>query len=128
MGSEFLLNRTVFDELEFYLPQLGHMVIHLGGDDTTLYSLDRLAVILCQASLHVALKLTFILKAAMEDYREELPDGEKNPNGNAVLYMRCARLLYIVERSVIYGHPSVQKEDHLTRSMSGFYEGNCILW
>jgi hypothetical protein len=121
--SEFLLNRVVFEELEFYLPQLGHMIIHLGGkDEAILHSLDRLCVILCQASLHVALKLTFILKASMEDYQEETCAGVKNPFGNAALFMRCARLLYIIEKVVIYGLPLVQKEETLDRSMSGFYE------
>ena len=123
MHSEFLLHKDVYTELEFYLPQIAHMIIHVGvGDETILLSLDRLTVILSQGSLHVALKLTFILKAAMEDYQEEISTGEKNPCGNAALYMRCARLIYIIERVAIYGLPKVEQEDHLGRSMSGFYE------
>jgi hypothetical protein len=75
--SEFLLSAEAFDQLEFYLPQLAHMIIHF-EDPAVSKALDRLAVILCQVSLHTALLLSFILKAAIEDYQEE--NGELRSN------------------------------------------------
>ena len=77
--------RDVFDGIEFYLPQLAHMIIHLEAnwDDAIL---ERFALIIAQHSLHFALQLNWILQGAIEDYQPELPSGESNPNFNALYY------------------------------------------
>lgn len=69
--------RSVFDGIEFYLPQLAHMIIHLEAswDDATL---ERFALIISQHSLHVALQLNWILQGAIEDYQPETADGRAN--------------------------------------------------
>lgn len=96
--------RDVFDGIEFYLPQLAHMIIHLEAnwDDAIL---ERFALIIAQHSLHFALQLNWILQGAIEDYQPELPSGESNPNFNALYYTRCVKLLLNIERCVVYGTP-----------------------
>lgn len=100
--------RSVFDGIEFYLPQLAHMIIHLEAswDDATL---ERFALIISQHSLHVALQLNWILQGAIEDYQPETADGKANPAYNALFYARCVKLLSNVERCVVYGTPSTQE-------------------
>jgi len=68
--------RDVFDGIEFYLPQLAHMIIHLEAnwDDAIL---ERFALIIAQHSLHFALQLNWILQSAIEDYQPEMPNGNK---------------------------------------------------
>jgi len=96
--------RDVFDGIEFYLPQLAHMIIHLEAnwDDAIL---ERFALIIAQHSLHFALQLNWILQGAIEDYQPELPNGDTNENFNALFYTRCVKLLLNIERCVVYGTP-----------------------
>ena len=100
--SKFVEEKRVFNEIEYYLPQLAHLVIHLDSDCIS-QSLERLLVILCQTSIHTALQLCFMLTAAMEDYQPENADGKTNPNANVDLYFRCARLLHNLECAVVFG-------------------------
>lgn len=96
--------RDVFDGIEFYLPQISHMVIHLEAewDDAIL---ERFALIVSQHSLHFALQLNWILQGAIEDYQPETRDGEPNPSFNVLYYTRCVKLLTKLERCVVYGRP-----------------------
>lgn len=100
--------RDVFDGIEFYLPQLAHMIIHLEAswDDATL---ERFALIISQHSLHVALQLNWILQGAIEDYQPETADGHANPAFNSLFYTRCVKLLSNIERCVVYGTPRTQE-------------------
>ncbi|GAX10642.1 phosphatidylinositol 4-kinase A [Fistulifera solaris] len=113
--SKFAGSRHVFDGIEFYLPQLAHMIIHLevDWDDAVL---ERLTLVIAQQSLHFALQLNWILQGALEDYQPELPPdfegegpaaigGVPNPNYDPVVYNRCLNLLRNVERCVVYGKP-----------------------
>jgi PH domain len=86
------------------LPQLAHLIIHLDTDWPS-QSLERLAVILSQTSIHTALQLLFMFIAAMEDYQLENADGKVNPTANLDYYLRCSRLIHNVERAVVYGSP-----------------------
>ncbi|CAM9482335.1 unnamed protein product [Choristocarpus tenellus] len=104
--------RTVFNGIEFYLPQLAHMIIHLDVDMPS-SALEQFALVVCQQSLHVALQLNFILVAALEDYHEELPDGSPNKNANSVYFNRCAKLLQNVERIIALGAPSPARLEEL---------------
>jgi PH domain len=94
----------VFDGIEFYLPQLAHMIIHLEAewDDAIL---ERFALVIAQQSLHFALQFNWILQGALEDYQPELPSGLPNPSYNPLYYARCIKLLTNLERCVVYGRP-----------------------
>eukprot|EP01035_Chromulina_nebulosa_P010446 gene10446-14035_t len=111
---KFAEEKKVFSEIEFYLPQFAHWIVHLheessdAGDD-----LSKFALILSQISTHTALQLTFMLIAYLEDYQPENSDGLLNPNRNAVLFSRCAKLLQDVERAVIYGGSDLPAHEHL---------------
>lgn len=78
------------------------MSVHLTEEDALL-ALERLTAMICLTSAHLALQLSFIYMAAMEDYQPELPDGRRNPTCDPVMYARCALLLQNVERCFIYG-------------------------
>eukprot|EP00934_Nitzschia_sp_Nitz4_P000571 Nitzschia sp. Nitz4//scaffold139_size61406//2322//5362//NITZ4_006445-RA/size61406-processed-gene-0.48-mRNA-1//1//CDS//3329535807//571//frame0 len=99
--AKFASSRHVFDGIEFYLPQLAHMIIHLEAewDDAIL---ERFALVIAQQSLHFALQLNWILQGAIEDYQPELPDGSSNPDYHPLYYSRCIKLLTNMERCVVY--------------------------
>ncbi|CAK9252178.1 unnamed protein product [Sphagnum jensenii] len=102
--SKFIDERRVYNETEFYLPQLAHLIIHL--DDTTASSitsaLENLALTLVKTSIHTAQQLNFILIAALEDYQPEDSLGIKNSNANINRFFRCARLLKRIEQMVVF--------------------------
>lgn len=97
----------MFDGIEFYLPQLAHMIIHLEveWDDAIL---ERFALVIAQQSLHFALQLNWILQGALEDYKPELDDGSPNETYSPMFYSRCLKLLKNVERCIVYGKPRAQ--------------------
>ena len=113
--SEYSDQKTVFEGIEFYLPQLAHMIIHLEVDWPTA-ALEQFVLIVCQHSLHFALQLHFILVGAMEDYQVEGMDGRRTAHGNGRYYRRCAKLLQNVHRCVVYGAPRVRHLEDLYRS------------
>mmetsp|Transcript_3576 Transcript_3576/g.8610 ORF Transcript_3576/g.8610 Transcript_3576/m.8610 type:complete len:1175 (-) Transcript_3576:71-3595(-) len=99
--AKFAGYRDVFEGIEFYLPQLAHMIIHLETewDDAIL---ERFSLVIAQQSIHFALQLNWILVGAIEDYQPELPDGTSNPTHNPLYYVRCVKLLTNIERCVVY--------------------------
>jgi phosphatidylinositol 4-kinase len=102
----------VFDGIEFYLPQLAHMIIHLEADwDDAI--LEQFALIFAQQSLHFALQLNWILQGAIEDYMPETTEGEFNPSYNPLFYSRCVKLLSNIERCVVYGTPRTHELQRL---------------
>ena len=103
MMAKFSDEKTTFDAMEFYLPQLAHMLIHLDGE-LPASAIENFALIACQQSLHLALQLEWIVIAALEDYAPELADGSANPLGNTLYFARCAKLLQDIERCVVYGN------------------------
>lgn len=106
--AQFAGSRHVFDGIEFYLPQLAHMIIHLEVDWADAI-LERFALVIAQQSLHFALQLNWILQGALQDYQPELEDGSANPTYDSVSYKRCLQLLRNVERCVVYGKPRAQE-------------------
>jgi phosphatidylinositol 4-kinase B len=108
--SKFAEERRVFNEIEFYLPQLAHLVIHLEEDFNT-KSLERFAIVISQTSMHTALQLYFILMAAMEDYQPEKARGERNPDAKPLLFFRCSKLLHNIERAVVFGTPTLTADE-----------------
>lgn len=111
--SQFVDEKRVFKDIEYYLPQLAHIIIQL-DQLSEKKSLERLAIFICETSIHAALQLSFILVAAIEDYQPEFANGLKNPKANVMLYNRCVRLLQDVERAVIYG--SIPERENGTSS------------
>ena len=109
---QFAGSRDVFDGIEFYLPQLAHMMIHLETewDDAIL---ERFSLVIAQQSIHFALQLNWILAGAIEDYQPELPDGTPNPTYNPLYYFRCVKLLTNIERCVVYRRPRSQELQRL---------------
>lgn len=104
--------RNVFDGIEFYLPQLAHMIIHLEveWDDAVL---ERFALVVAQQSLHFALQLNWILQGALEDYCPEDIYGVPNPKYSPLFYTRCLTLKKNIERVVVYGKPRAQELQRL---------------
>lgn len=90
--------KQAFDGVEFYLPQLAHMLIHLDVDWAA-GTLERFALVVAQQSPHLALQLHWILRASMEDHAPRA-DGT---GGDEVLYRRCAQLDEDVETVVAHG-------------------------
>mmetsp|Transcript_14836 Transcript_14836/g.16466 ORF Transcript_14836/g.16466 Transcript_14836/m.16466 type:complete len:903 (-) Transcript_14836:95-2803(-) len=110
--AKFAGSRDVFAGIEFYLPQVAHMLIHLDVDwDEAI--LEQFALVVAQQSLHFALQLNWILQGAIEDYEPELPNGTPNPGYNAPSYNRCILLLRNIERTVVYGRPRSQELQRL---------------
>lgn len=129
---KFLDEKRVFLDLEFYLPQLAHLVIHLEGD-SFLPSFELLLISLCQTSMHIALQLYFILLAAIEDYEPEDSQSMANETANLDRFFRCTRMLNDLERAVIYGTPALTTTeeskllDHISEDkMTELYEGDRV--
>jgi len=102
--AKFSGTREVFDGIEFYLPQIAHLIIHLEANwDEAI--LERFALVIAQQSQHFALQLTWILMGAIEDYQPETVEGRPNPSYNQLFYQRCITLLSNIERCVVYGSP-----------------------
>ena len=97
-------------EMESYMPQIVHLSLMIGSDTAPNQmviedAMERVLLTLAQVSVHAAMRIVFILSAAMEDYQPENSDGTANSKRNDALFYRCARLIQNVERSAIYGTP-----------------------
>lgn len=110
--------KAIFDGIEFFIPQLAHMSIHL-TETAVLAALDRLNVIICLTSPHLALQLSFIYMAALEDFQLEDSHGKRNPNGHTGRYQRCCQLLQNTERTFIYGGVSNTSDNNNALEVSG---------
>ena len=99
---KYITDRNVFNAIEFYLPQLTHMLIH-SEKAPAKHPLEQMVIVLCQSSVHTALHVSFILFAAMEDYQPEDTLGRPNPSANIALFGHCARIMRNVERAVVQG-------------------------
>jgi phosphatidylinositol 4-kinase len=97
-------------DIEFYLPQLVHLVIHLSADYKK-KTLEILCNLICQSSIHIAFQFCFILTAYMEDFQPEDNNGVVNSNSSPRLFFRCARLLINVHRTVVFGSPVLSIDD-----------------
>jgi phosphatidylinositol 4-kinase B len=107
--------KRVFEDIEFYFPQLAHLIIHLDQNSRN-ESIELLAMVISQTSVHAALQFSFAFTAALEDYQPEV-NGSRNPHCNPFYFRRCARLLSDVERAVIYGgHEMTNREIDILKS------------
>jgi hypothetical protein len=64
--------------------------------------LEKFCLEICQVSTHIALQITYILYAALEDFQPEDNKGIQNLLSNHKLFMRCAELLENIECAVVY--------------------------
>ena len=103
------MDSDILEDIEFYLPQIAHLIIHL--DSSHIQSLDYLAVCLCQNSTHTALQLYFIVSAAIEDYQLENDHGLRNPTSNLAQYFRCCHLLNCIMATVVFGSLAITAND-----------------
>lgn len=104
--SESLLKRhsskQVFKDVEFFLPQLVHMILHLEVEWNSSV-LQEFCLMVSQVSLHFALQVYWILVGALQDSQPELENGQPNPKADTKLFLRCIDLLASIERAVVYG-------------------------
>ena len=88
------------------------MIIHF--DETIsaqcMDSFEELALSLARTSMHTAQQLSYIFIAAIEDYQPENANGEKNPQFNLNRYLRCAKLLKLIEQIVVFRKVSTYNE------------------
>lgn len=107
--STFCAEKKAYNEIEFYLPQIAQVIIHLEANWSS-QTLEYLAIAISHASIHGALQLSYYFVAAMEDFQPESSPGKPNPRANFPLYYRCARLLQNITRTVVYGSPVLTVE------------------
>lgn len=100
--SKFADEKRVFKDIEFYIPQLAHLIVHLDMNSKN-QNLEKLAMVICQISTQTALQMSFMFVASLEDYQPESSDGKHNHGCNPFYFKRSARLLQDLERAVIYG-------------------------
>lgn len=101
--SKYIQEMKIFKEIEFFLPQISHLLIHLVFDGDNISPLERFALLICDISIHMSLNLNFLLLAAYEDYQPEHSNGKVNANYNPIIFSRCTRLLQLIDNNVLYG-------------------------
>ncbi|ETV90962.1 hypothetical protein H310_14306 [Aphanomyces invadans] len=89
--------RPILDQVEFYLPQLSHMVLHL-EKELPMEAMEQFVMLLSLSSSHFALQFFWIVYGALDEHRPK-------KNGNPRTFTRCAQLLVILEQCFIYGSP-----------------------
>ena len=107
------------DELEAYVPQLACMILGLPADSLLSSVLERFALRLCESNAHWALQFSWTVYAALEDNR---PGGSLG--GDSEAYSRAARLLQLIEQSVVYGAKMVNRDTLRSSALSH----NIQLW
>mmetsp|Transcript_6766 Transcript_6766/g.7772 ORF Transcript_6766/g.7772 Transcript_6766/m.7772 type:complete len:767 (-) Transcript_6766:527-2827(-) len=99
-------SKGVFDGIEFYLPQLVHMMIHL--DDSWKYPvIEQFLYMVAQQSIHLALQVHWLLAGYAREYRPEATVGRHNAQANDYLFKKVARITTNLEIVVTYGNPDI---------------------
>uniref|UniRef100_A0A7S3LJR1 PI3K/PI4K catalytic domain-containing protein n=1 Tax=Aplanochytrium stocchinoi TaxID=215587 RepID=A0A7S3LJR1_9STRA len=97
-------SKSVFDGIEFYLPQLVHMMIHL--DDTWEFPvLEQFVYMVAQHSMHFALQLHWYVIGYMQEHKPEAEVGKKNKKSDDTLFKKAARIINNLEIVITYGNP-----------------------
>ena len=117
--AELAQDERALDDLEKYLPQIAYMILGLPADNLLSSVLERLCLRLCESNAHLALQLSWSVYALLEDHRPEAVGG-----GNAEAYGRAARLLQLIEQSVVYGAKMVNRDSLRADALSH----NIQLW
>ncbi|TYZ59834.1 hypothetical protein PybrP1_005470, partial [[Pythium] brassicae (nom. inval.)] len=103
------INTATLDQVEFYLPQLAHMVVHL-EKELPMAAMEQFVLLLSQSSVHFALQFFWIIFAALDENRPKR-------GGSPRTFARCAQLLLALEQCFVYGSPAAkQASELLTRN------------
>ena len=105
--AELANDERAMDELELYVPQLAYIILGLPADSLLSSVLERFALRLCETNAHWALQLSWNAYAALEDNR---PGGSLGVHGDPEAYSRAARLLQLIEQSIVYGAKMVNRD------------------
>ena len=92
------------DELEVYLPQIGHLLLRLPSDSLLATVLERFALRVSETNVHWALQLIWTVYANLEENRPE------RLHADAEVFARSSRLLQLIEQSVVYGAKMVNRD------------------
>ncbi|OQR97803.1 phosphatidylinositol kinase (PIK-H1) [Achlya hypogyna] len=112
--------RPMLDQVDFYLPQLAHMVLHL-EKELPMDAMEQFVMLLCLSSTHFALQFFWIVYATLDEHRPKR-------NGNPRTFTRCAQLLVILEQCLVYGSPvSKQAQELLAQKHISRMEMDVIL-
>ncbi|KAJ0407683.1 hypothetical protein ATCC90586_001865 [Pythium insidiosum] len=103
--SYLSFTNPTLDQVEFYLPQLAHMVIHF-EKELPMDAMEQFVLLLSQSSVHLALQLFWIIYAALDENRPKR-------SGNPKTFARCAQLLLALEQCLVYGSPVVREAAEL---------------
>ncbi|KAF2150589.1 hypothetical protein K461DRAFT_322998 [Myriangium duriaei CBS 260.36] len=102
VGIQYVLSSKLrkfsYEEIEFFLPQLCHLLISLDNESM---ALEEFMIDLCEESVNAAL-LTFWL------FQTYLRDLSPTPNSNA--FKKCRRIYNRVQRIVFGGSEPVRRE------------------
>jgi len=96
--SAMIRRAGILDEVEFYLPQLAHLIITLVEELPEMAVLERFMLAVCQLSVHLALQYFWLVYAALEE------NNPKRATRSQSVYCRCSLLLLHLEQCVVYGH------------------------
>ena len=95
--SKLIGKKPILDQVEFYLPQLAHMVLHL-EHELPISAIEQFIMMVSQNSIHFALQFFWIIYAALDENRPKT-------NGKTAIFMRCTQLLLTLEQCIVYGSP-----------------------
>ncbi|KAI9992677.1 hypothetical protein PInf_014544 [Phytophthora infestans] len=101
----------MLDQVEFYLPQLAHMVVHLERE-LPMEDMEQFVLLLSQSSVHFALQFFWMIYAALDENRP------KRAGNNPQTFARCARLLLALEQCFVYGSPAARQASELLTRQS----------
>ncbi|CEG47360.1 Phosphatidylinositol kinase (PIK-H1) [Plasmopara halstedii] len=105
------ITKLLLDQVEFYLPQLAHMVMHLDCEVPT-DDIEQFMLLLAQSSVHLALQLFWVIYATLDENRP------KTVSSNPRTFSRCARLLLALEQCFVYGSPASRQASELLNRQS----------
>ncbi|KAG1713245.1 hypothetical protein DVH05_000965 [Phytophthora capsici] len=105
------ITQSMLDQVEFYLPQLAHMVVHL-ENELPMEDMEQFVLLLSQSSVHFALQFFWIIYAALDENRP------KRAGNNPRTFARCARLLLALEQCFVYGSPAARQASELLTRQS----------
>ncbi|KAG2997400.1 hypothetical protein PC121_g20589 [Phytophthora cactorum] len=105
------ITQPMLDQVEFYLPQLAHMVVHLERE-LPMEDMEQFVLLLSQSSVHFALQFFWMIYAALDENRP------KRAGNNPHTFARCARLLLALEQCFVYGSPAARQASELLTRQS----------
>ncbi|KAF1331972.1 Phosphatidylinositol 3 and 4-kinase-like protein, partial [Globisporangium splendens] len=99
------ISKAALDQVEFYLPQLAHMVVHL-ENELPMEIMEQFVLLLSQSSVYFALQFFWIIYTALDENRPKR-------NGNPRAFARCVQLLLALEQCFVYGSPAAKVASEL---------------